>query len=73
MNNVLTLFSVILIVIGIFAYAYTTSTTDIFGNELVENPYRYWSYYVIIIGVILLIIGLALPSVKEKYMITPLP
>ena len=67
MNNILVIFSVILIVIGIFAYAYTTSTTDILGNETMANPYRYWSYYVIIIGVILLVIGLALPSTREEY------
>jgi undecaprenyl pyrophosphate phosphatase UppP len=73
MNNALIILGAILIVIGIFAYTYTTTTTqNIAGvpENQTQNPYRYWSYYIIIIGVILLIIGLALPSRMEEY---PLP
>ena len=74
MNNVLIILGVVLLVIGIFAYTYTTTVTqNIAGvsEDITQHPYRYWSYYVIVIGIIILIVGLALPSKSDEYMAMP--
>ena len=75
MNSALLILGVLLIIVGIFAYAYTTTTTQNIGGvpeNQSSNPYRYWSYYILILGVILLIVGLILPSKKSEYPAAPM-
>ena len=71
MNNVLIILGVVLIIVGIFAYAYTTVAADGILGEQTKTPYRNLSYYLIAGGIILTIIGLLVPSSKDEY--HPLP
>ncbi|MFA4960890.1 MAG: hypothetical protein WC548_04480 [Candidatus Pacearchaeota archaeon] len=69
MKNGLVIIGAILIVLGIFAYAYTVTVTDeglggLYEDEDIETPYRTYSYPLIIVGIVLVIVGVVYSDKK---------
>jgi uncharacterized membrane protein len=72
MKNALVIIGVVLIALGIFAYVYTITVEDealggIIETEDTETPYRPFSYPLIIVGIVLIIIGVLYPDGRRTY------
>jgi uncharacterized membrane protein len=71
MKNALVIIGVILVILGIFAFFYTVTLTDeslggLYEDEETEEPYRVFSYPLIIVGIVLIILGLVYPGRENE-------